>query len=97
MDLTLMLMAQLIRVTYFAWAIYDMSCPPEKLLASSKGRVLTEFPSLFEFLAYNFNFLGLCCPSYDFFDFKEFIEEKVSVSVDTRATTSQCRSFGPST
>lgn len=75
MDLTVVLMQQLIRVTYFAWAVHDMRLPAEQLPESSRGRVLKELPSLLDFLAYNFNFLGMLCPSPDFFDYTEFIAE----------------------
>lgn len=81
MDLTLILMQQLIRVTYFAWSIRDMHSEPSKLPESSVGRVLKRTPTLIEFLGYNFNFLGMLCPSYDIFDYIEFIEEEGNYAV----------------
>lgn len=75
MDLTLVLMQQLIRVTYFAWAVHDKRVPADKLPESSRGRIIKEDPSLLDFLAYNFNFLGMLCPSPDFFDYTEFINQ----------------------
>jgi ABC-type amino acid transport system permease subunit len=76
MDLTLILMQQLIRVTYFAWAINDSVAPQEKLTQAAKDRILRETPTILEFLSYNFNFLGLLCPSVDFFDYMEWIRQR---------------------
>ena len=81
MDLTLVLMQQLIRVTYFAWAVHDRHLPAEQLPESSRGRVISKDPSLLEFLAYNFNFLGMLCPSPDYFDYSQFIEQTGNYAV----------------
>lgn len=76
MDLTFLLMQQLIRVTYFGWAIHDMDLSPEKLPVSSQGRTLKTEPDILTYLSYIFNFLGLCCPSMDYFDYTEFINQR---------------------
>lgn len=76
MDLTLVLMQQLIRVTYFAWAVNDKAHPPSNQTEAEKARLLKEDPTLLEFLSYNFNFLGMLCPSTDFFDFLEWINQR---------------------
>lgn len=76
MDLTLVVMQQLIRVTYFAWAVNDSVVPSDKLSVEAKERIIKEKPTLLEFLSYNFNFLGLLCPSADFFDYIEWIRQR---------------------
>lgn len=80
MDLTLVVMQQLIRVTYFAWAVNDSVIDREKLPAEARERVIQKNPSLLDFLSYNFNFLGMLCPSVDFFDYMEFIKQKRNYS-----------------
>jgi hypothetical protein len=80
MDLTLILMQQLIRVTYFAWAINDSVAPQDKLTQAAKDRLIKETPTILEFLSYNFNFLGLLCPSVDFFDYMEWIRQRGNYS-----------------
>lgn len=81
MDLTLVLMQQLIRVTYFAWSLQDMTTPVEKLPPSAVGRVLKETPSLLDFLCYNMNFLGMMCPSPEFSDYMDFIHRRGNYQV----------------
>lgn len=76
MDLTLVLMQQLIRVTYFAWTINDMLVPEENLPESCRGRILKDKVTLLDYLAYCFNFLGMLCPSPDFVDYMDFIHER---------------------
>lgn len=76
MDLTLVLMQQLIRVTYFAWAVNDSVAPQDKMTQEVKDRLLKETPTILEFLSYNFNFLGMLCPSVDFFDYMEWIRQR---------------------
>ena len=76
MDLTLVLMQQLIRVTYFAWAVNDTVVPAHKFTPEAKERVLKETPTVLEFLSYSFNFLGMLCPSTDFFDYIEYIRQR---------------------
>lgn len=81
MDLTLILMQQLIRVTYFAWAVHDTLVPDSELPEGAKGRVIKDKVTLLDFLSYNFNFLGLVCPSPDFCDYMDFIHERGNYAV----------------
>lgn len=81
MDLTLVVMQQLIRVTYFAWAVSDSVASPEKLSPEARERMIKETPTILEFLSYNFNFLGILCPSADFFDYMEWIRERGNFAV----------------
>ena len=82
MDLTLILMQQLIRVTYFSWSVHDYHAKkPEDLPPSSVNRVIREEPTLLAFLSYNFNFLGMLCPSPDYFDYMEFVHERGNYEV----------------
>jgi hypothetical protein len=73
MDITLLLMIQMNKITYMAWAVSDFYTPEEKLHKELKGRKISHIPSLFEYLNYAFFFAGYFGPCNDIVDHVQFL------------------------
>ncbi|KAI9159460.1 Lysophospholipid acyltransferase [Blastocladiella emersonii ATCC 22665] len=81
-DMTAPLMLMVIKLTGFAWTVYDYEVlrenPTAPALSPRQRQYATELPSLLEYFAYVFYFGGLLVgPAFEFADFRRFISGDV--------------------
>lgn len=80
LDISLLAMQLVIKMTYAAWDIHDYAV---HLLKSQSERgkgekLLSRYPSLTEYLGYVFNFIGIVGPATNFKDYLDWIDQNVS-------------------
>ncbi|KAJ3130961.1 lysophospholipid acyltransferase [Physocladia obscura] len=70
------MMLMVLRLTTFAWNVYDGTLRDEDVISSIRHKVVKEFPSLIEFFGYTMFFPTFVTgPSLDFMDYREYINE----------------------
>ncbi|KAF8681605.1 membrane-bound acyltransferase family [Rhizoctonia solani] len=73
-------MVLVIKLSTFAWNIYDGRQPTESLDHSQLATRVQEYPSLLEFLGYVFYFPGLLVgPAFEFVSYRSLIDETIFV------------------
>ncbi|KAI8587860.1 MBOAT, membrane-bound O-acyltransferase family-domain-containing protein [Geranomyces variabilis] len=76
-DHTAPMMVLVIKLTSFAWAAYDGTRNDEDLSEDQRKLAIRKMPGLIEYLGYIFFFGGfLVGPSFEFVDYKRFIENQ---------------------
>ncbi|KAJ3217322.1 lysophospholipid acyltransferase [Dinochytrium kinnereticum] len=72
-DVSAPLMLMVIKLSTYAWAVYDGTLPEEQLSQGQKSRAVKSPPSLLEFLGYSLFFGGfLVGPAVEFSDYRRF-------------------------
>jgi len=70
------LMVTAIKASSFAWCYADGGKDDDELSQDQRERKIIQFPTLLEFFSYMFYYAGtLVGPTYDFIEYKEFIEK----------------------
>lgn len=87
MDITLLLMQQLQKMTYTACHVHDFFSDQDKLTAGGRKHLLKRLPTLLEYLGYNYNFIGLIGPSTNLKDYLDFIHLQASKKLTYRKIT----------
>ncbi|KAL7747657.1 Lysophospholipid acyltransferase [Sorochytrium milnesiophthora] len=73
-DITAPQMVMVLKLTAFAWNVYDGTLPQQALSADRRARAATVMPSVLEYLSFVFFFAGLLVgPAFEFVDFRLFI------------------------
>lgn len=74
-DVTGAQMVLVMKLTSFAWNVYDGQLPESKLTEFQKDRAVRNHPSVIDFLAYAFYFPSLLTgPSYDYAEFARWMD-----------------------
>ena len=74
-DITGAQMVLCMKLTSFAWNVYDGWLPQDQLTPFQKDRAILQHPKLIDFLAYVFYFPSLLTgPSYDYAEFQRWID-----------------------
>ncbi|KAI9351357.1 MBOAT, membrane-bound O-acyltransferase family-domain-containing protein [Obelidium mucronatum] len=75
------MMIMVIRLTSFAWSVYDGSLESEQVIPVLLPKVVTEFPTLLEFLGFAMFFVTFITgPALDFNDYRDFIRRQGAFS-----------------
>ncbi|KAJ3353712.1 lysophospholipid acyltransferase [Entophlyctis luteolus] len=73
-DATTPMMVLVIKLTSFAWNVYDGSKPEKEIIPELRSKTVKVFPALLEFFGFVFFFASfLVGPAFDFNDYREYI------------------------
>jgi hypothetical protein len=76
LDIALLGMQLVMKVTYAAWAIHDLTLFREGKI-EKPDNLISRYPSMVEYFAYNFGFIGIVGPTTNLNDYLNWLDRKV--------------------
>lgn len=81
MDLTLLYMQVVMKVTYVSWEVKELDDLNNGKGSLTKDNCLRRMPSLLDYMGYSLGYIGVTGPATNFKDYIDFIDQEVRLNI----------------